>query len=419
MTDGRADPTRTVALGKITGSAPDRYTDPLDPDKTALVIVDMQGSPEQWQQEEPLRSTAANCKRLLQTCRSRSIPVIHVVLGCWTSDSRELSREKKRWTAVARSKGRTSRRHISDHPVLPGLEPAHGEIVQQKTSAGAFATTGLAGLLHNMDIRDLVVCGQISYGCAGGTAIEAAGWGYVVTMVADATVAPGDQPGHLAFLRLFQQFVGRVWSADDVIRQLTGKPAAAGSTPKPTVDLTRTIRLADITGNKHEVWDHRPAPATTCLIIVDMQGRPERWEPAPLASVLQHCRGLLRAARAAAVPVLHIHTRGGEPLLPGLEPASGEIALQKPAGGAFAATGLAGLLHTMGMHDLIMCGQRTYDSLFRIGNEAAHWGYAVTLVEDASAAPSSYEAHLLVMRFFDQVWGRVRSTDEVMQEMTA
>jgi nicotinamidase-related amidase len=425
MKNGRADLTEAVSLAKINGSAPARYTDALDPERTALVIVDMQGRPEEWRQE-PLRSTVANCRRLLATCRARSIPVIHVVLGCWTRDARELSREKKRWTALVRSRGRRSLRHITDHPVLPGLEPQHGEIVQQKTSAGAFATTGLAGLLHNMDIRDLVVCGQISYGCAGGTAIEAAGWGYVVTMADDASAAPGDQPGHLAFLRLFQQFVGRVWSSDEVIRGLTGNPAADTPAPAPKADLTRTISLADISGNKHEVWDHRPASDATCLLIVDMQGPPEPWEREPLASVLRNCRRLLRTARTAGLPVFHVHSRdpktggrpGGEPVLPGLAPAAGETVLQPTAGGAFATTGLAGLLHTMGVRDLIVCGQRTYDSLLRIGNEAAHWGYAVTLTEDASAAPANRQAHLVVLRFFDQVWGRVRSTDEVIRELT-
>ena len=425
MKNGRADLTAAVPLAKINGSAPARYTDPLDPARTALVIVDMQGRPEEWRQE-PLRNTAANCRRLLAACRARSIPVIHVVLGCWTADSRELSREKKRWTALARSRGRRSLRHITDHPVLPGLEPRHGEIVQQKTSAGAFATTGLAGLLHNMDVRDLVVCGQISYGCAGGTAIEASGWGYVVTMVDDASAAPGDQPGHLAFLRLFQQFLGRVWSSDDVIRRLNGNATADTPAPEPQADLTRTVSLADIRGNKHEVWDHRPAPDTTCLLIVDMQGPPEPWEREPLASVLRNCRRLLRTARTAGLPVFHVHSRdpetgeqaSAEPVLPGLAPAARETVLQPTAGGAFATTGLAGLLHTMGVRDLILCGQRTYDSLLRIGNEAAHWGYAVTLTEDASAAPANREAHLVVLRFFDQMWGRVRCTDEVIRELT-
>ena len=275
MKNGRADLTEAVSLAKINGSAPARYTDALDPERTALVIVDMQGRPEEWRQE-PLRSTVANCRRLLATCRARSIPVIHVVLGCWTRDARELSREKKRWTALVRSRGRRSLRHITDHPVLPGLEPQHGEIVQQKTSAGAFATTGLAGLLHNMNVRDLVVCGQISYGCAGGTAIEAAGWDYVVTMVDDASAAPGDQPGHLAFLRLFQQFVGRVWSSDEVIRGLTGNPAADTPAPAPKADLTRTISLADISGNKHEVWDHRPAPIRPACSSWTCRGRRSR-----------------------------------------------------------------------------------------------------------------------------------------------
>ena len=103
---------------------------------------------------------------------------------------------------------------------------------------------------------------------------------------------------------------------------------------------------------------------------------------------------------------------------PVLLPAAGETVLQPTAGGAFATTGLAGLLHTMGVRDLIVCGQRTYDSLLRVGNEAAHWGYAVTLTDDASAAPANRQAHLVVLRFFDQVWGRVRCTDEVIRELT-
>ena len=157
-----------------------------------------------------------------------------------------------------------------------------------------------------------------------------------------------------------------------------------------------------------------------------MQGPPEPWECEPFASVLRNCRRLLEAARTAGLPVFHVHSHdpetggqhGAEPVLPGLAPATGETVLQPTAGGAFATTGLAGLLHTMGVRDLILCGQRTYDSLLRIGNEAAHWGYAVTLTRDASAAPANRQAHLVVLRFFDQVWGRVRSTDEVIRELT-
>ncbi|MDE0229383.1 MAG: hypothetical protein OXJ62_11095 [Spirochaetaceae bacterium] len=44
---------------------------------------------------------------------------------------------------------------------------------------------------------------------------------------------------------------------------------------------------------------------------------------------------------------------------------------------------------------------------------------AVSLAKiHGSAAPASREAHLVVLRFFDQVWGRVRSTDEVIRELT-
>ena len=50
-TNGRADLTAAVSLGSINGDAPARCTDRLDPDRTALVIVDMQGRPDQWRQE--------------------------------------------------------------------------------------------------------------------------------------------------------------------------------------------------------------------------------------------------------------------------------------------------------------------------------------------------------------------------------
>ena len=181
--------------------------------------------------------TAGACLRPAAPARSRSSTWSWAAGPATPASCRARRSAGRRWSA-AEAEGAC--RHITDHPVLPGLEPQHGEIVQQKTSAGAFATTGLAGLLHNMNVRDLVVCGQISYGCAGGTAIEATGWDYVVTMVDDASAAPGDQPGHLAFLRLFQQFVGRVWSSDEVIRGLTGNRgrgyACAGAEGRPDPD---------------------------------------------------------------------------------------------------------------------------------------------------------------------------------------
>jgi len=224
----KTDLTQTICLGKIKGNAPAAFVHPLKPETTALIIVDMQGRAERAA-KEPLRTAAANCRRLLQMARRLPIPIVHVRLGTWTRDCRELSLDKKYYTALARRRGRRVPRHIDepDNQPLPGLEPRRGEIVQQKTSAGAFATTGMAGILHNLGVKDLVMAGQLTHGCLGMTAIEAVNWGYIVTMVDDASASPDCHEGHLAMLRLFDQFWGRVRSTDEVIAELTARRARA------------------------------------------------------------------------------------------------------------------------------------------------------------------------------------------------
>ncbi len=155
--------------------------------------------------------------------RRGAAPATRTSTGCPYRNSLFHCYSRAYYTAQARKRGQEPSRHIS-HPrlqPLPGLEPRAGEIVQQKTSAGAFATTGLAGLLHNLGVHDLLMAGQLTHGCLGMTAIEAVSWGYIVTMVADASAAPDSYEGRLAILRLFDQYWGRVRSTEEVVTELT------------------------------------------------------------------------------------------------------------------------------------------------------------------------------------------------------
>ncbi|MAE28566.1 MAG: hypothetical protein CMJ87_06230 [Planctomycetes bacterium] len=90
----QTDLTQTICLGNIKGGAPAAFTDRPKPESTALVLVDMQGEPEDAG-HEPLRGASTNCQRLLELARGLPIPIVHVHLGCWTHDYRELSRDKK------------------------------------------------------------------------------------------------------------------------------------------------------------------------------------------------------------------------------------------------------------------------------------------------------------------------------------
>lgn len=71
--------------------------------------------------------------------------------------------------------------------LIEGLTAAHGEPVITKTSFNAFYTTNLQQLLTAAGIVDVVVCGIRTEQCVETTARDAAGRGYDVTYVTDAT----------------------------------------------------------------------------------------------------------------------------------------------------------------------------------------------------------------------------------------
>src|SRR5690348_14042784 len=71
--------------------------------------------------------------------------------------------------------------------LMDGLEAREGEPVITKTSFNAFYTTNLQQLLTSAGIVEVVVCGIRTEQCVETTARDAAGRGYEVTYVVDAT----------------------------------------------------------------------------------------------------------------------------------------------------------------------------------------------------------------------------------------
>ena len=169
----KTDLTQMICLGNIKGGAHEAFVDPLQPETTALVIVDMQGPPERTE-AEPMRTAVANCVRLLEMARSIPIPVIHVHLGCWTNDSREQSLDKKYYDELRRRRGSGQvDRHIGapGRQPLPGVEPRSGEIapprvpqdvvevvgaIQAKGEVGVTGRAVAAGM-HQMVVEHQVV----------------------------------------------------------------------------------------------------------------------------------------------------------------------------------------------------------------------------------------------------------------------
>jgi gluconolactonase len=167
-------------------------------------------------------------------------------------------------------------------------------------------------------------------------------------------------------------------------------------------------------------------PARTVLMVLDMHrdvvaddgaskdsGAPEH---AAKQNVVENIKTLLAAARKGGTPVLHIHhrkgkgarphggmsrmfrgllesdgfdagTRGMEPM-PGLEPQSGEIVIEKERASAFAGTETDIVLRAMAIDTLILTGAWTNFSVESTARQATDMGYRVILASDGTSSIS-------------------------------
>ncbi len=103
-------------------------------------------------------------------------------------------------------------------------------------------------------------------------------------------------------------------------------------------------------------------------------------------------------------------------ILDELRPEPRDWIVNKRSIGAFASTGIDHLLRSLGRQALYVTGISTNMCVETTAREAADRGYAVTLVEDACATTHA-DLHEGTVRNFARLFGRVRSTDEVLSEL--
>ena len=105
-------------------------------------------------------------------------------------------------------------------------------------------------------------------------------------------------------------------------------------------------------------------------------------------------------------------------ILDELKPLPGEHVLRKTTIGAFASTNIDSLLRALGCEQLYLTGVSTNMCVETTAREAADRGYGVTLVEDACGTTHE-DLHQVTMRNFQRLFGRVRSTTQVLGELHA
>ena len=103
-------------------------------------------------------------------------------------------------------------------------------------------------------------------------------------------------------------------------------------------------------------------------------------------------------------------------ILDELKPVEGEHVVRKTTVGAFASTSIDSLLRSLKIDQIYMAGVSTNMCVESTAREAADRGYQVTLVEDACGTTFE-ELHLVTMRNFQRLFGRVTSAAQAVAEL--
>ena len=134
------------------------------------------------------------------------------------------------------------------------------------------------------------------------------------------------------------------------------------------------------------------------VVIIDAQNEyvSGRLPLAGVDAALAHIADLLKAARAAGAPVIHVAQRGrpGGLFDPDSEnfrfaaqaaPTGSEAVVEKPLPNSFAKTDLDAKLQATGRKSLIVAGFMTHMCVSATTRSALDHGYSVTVLADATA----------------------------------
>lgn len=207
----------------------------LDPKTTALVVVDMQyatGSREhglgkmlreQGRLEEAdyrfdriENFVLPNTKKLLKAFREIGAQVVYVTYGAELEDCSDVpSHIRGIVSATNNIEGH------EEHQIINEIKPLDGELIFNKVTMGAFASTGLESRLRALAISEIVTVGVSTNNCVGMTAMEASDRGFGVVLVSDAT-GTCDDDAQAAFEAMFLRLWGRVLGTSEVVEELSG-----------------------------------------------------------------------------------------------------------------------------------------------------------------------------------------------------
>lgn len=209
----------TSARGRV------HVIDRLIPEKTALLVIDMQNFfVEQGQALEvpAARKLAPNINRLAQATRASGSTVIWIQM---TLNDADLDR----WSVFLPANGSRARfQPVADgeygHQIWQEMTVMPEDLIVQKRRFSAFiqGSSDLHKILQERGIDTLIVTGTLTNVCCESTARDAMMLNYRILMVADANATITEEAHRAALMNILFVF-GDVQSTADVVKMLAGK----------------------------------------------------------------------------------------------------------------------------------------------------------------------------------------------------
>ena len=237
--------------------------------KPALLLVDLQSdylaAPEL---HPPADAVVTRAAELLDHCRHRRIPVIHVWTTLRRDKDRRLPHWKRtdRWMCVAGTSG---------HQPPARLQPREGETIIHKTGFNAFAGATLDAALRQMNCDTVILAGVHLHTCVRTAAAESLERGLQVFIAEDAVGS--NDPVHAAAVRrwLAERCV-QFEPVNAILSRLGGNepPKLVHRSPRETekvlfeVPIAGADEIAAAAAAAKTAWTNwRRRPLSSCLSI--------------------------------------------------------------------------------------------------------------------------------------------------------
>jgi nicotinamidase-related amidase len=180
---------------------------------------------------ERVKTVLPRIAELEEGFRSLRLPVIFTILGSQTGDGRDLApwiRDFDEFSMAVRGEPATPVVNGRSWQVVDQVSPERGEVVLNKTTSGAFASTALEHMLRSLGITSVVVCGLTTSICVAQTAREAADAGFRSVIASDACTEMSDEMHDLALISFCHTF-GQARQTRAILDFLEARKAADAS----------------------------------------------------------------------------------------------------------------------------------------------------------------------------------------------